>query len=173
MSEESPEKGRLSSHYSSLDIEQQRRISDHKKKSKRIFLGQSMAHHWRLCCRGRWQLKNGPKRNKGRNRNSPQSRKWKANKSYSRPHDKDEGSAFYDIWLFKQDFDLSDIVLQENEICDARWTNKQEIRSIIENGEFIHASECPYLDELFAFCKSWRSSNIINTPILTTTLLML
>jgi len=75
--------------------------------------------------------------------------------SYTKPHDKDDGSAFYDIWLFAQDIELSDMVLQEEEICDAKWASPQEIRSIIENGGFVPASECPYLDELFAFCREF------------------
>ena len=74
-------------------------------------------------------------------------------KSYTQPHQNNEGNIIYDIWLFKQDFDLSTTVLQEDEICEAKWASKQEIRDIIKAGNFIPVSECPYLDELFAFCK--------------------
>ena len=72
--------------------------------------------------------------------------------SYTQPHYNDEGNIMFDIWLFRQDIDLSTIVLQEEEICDAKWADKQEICSMIDTGSFIPISECPYLDELFAFC---------------------
>jgi len=45
--------------------------------------------------------------------------------------------AFFDVWLFKQDFDINDVVLQENETVDAKYATLDEIRSMIDNGEFI------------------------------------
>ncbi|MEN6470133.1 MAG: NUDIX domain-containing protein [Clostridiaceae bacterium] len=74
-------------------------------------------------------------------------------KSYSQPHDSDDGSAFYDVWLFKQKIDLSAIVYQPDEICGAKWAGKQEILRLIDEGAFFPTSEYTYLDELFAFCK--------------------
>jgi len=45
--------------------------------------------------------------------------------------------AFFDVWLFQQDFDLCDVVLQENETVDARYASLDEIKEMIRNDEFI------------------------------------
>ena len=47
------------------------------------------------------------------------------------------GDSFFDVWLFEQDFDLKDVVLQENETVDARYATLDEIESMIENGKFL------------------------------------
>ena len=51
-----------------------------------------------------------------------------------------------DIWLFKQDFCLQEIVLQENETIDAKYARISEIRQMINNSEFI---PFPYINEIF------------------------
>ena len=58
---------------------------------------------------------------------------------------------FADIWVFRQDFDIADVVLQPGETCDARWSSKKEILSMREIGKF-----CPttYADELFEFLEN-------------------
>lgn len=56
-------------------------------------------------------------------------------------------SDFCDVWLFRQDFSLSDVVLQEGETIDAKFATPAEIRRLVEQGEFIAAV---YLEELFA-----------------------
>ena len=48
--------------------------------------------------------------------------------------------SFGDLWLFRQNFDLDSIVLQENETTAARTATRQEISRMIENGEFIPPS---------------------------------
>lgn len=53
---------------------------------------------------------------------------------------------YYDIWLFKQDFALKDIVLQENETCGAMLATKEQILMMNENGTLI---PCSYLIEFF------------------------
>ena len=45
--------------------------------------------------------------------------------------------SFFDVWLFKQDFDLKDVILQENETIDAMYATIDKIQSMIQNGEFI------------------------------------
>jgi nucleoside triphosphatase YtkD len=61
-----------------------------------------------------------------------------------------------DIWLFKQDFDIRQVVLQDNETIDAKYATVDEIRQMIKNGEFI-ASQCideyGYTEELFEIAK--------------------
>jgi len=51
-----------------------------------------------------------------------------------------------DVWLFRQDFDISDVKLQENETIDAKYATPDEIRVMINNGEFITYH---YIDDLF------------------------
>ena len=48
-----------------------------------------------------------------------------------------EHGAFHDNWLFRYDFDLSDIVLQENETIDARAATWSEVSAMMEQGKFI------------------------------------
>jgi len=45
--------------------------------------------------------------------------------------------SFVDVWLFQQDFDLGDVVLQENETVDAKYATLDEIERMIQNDEFI------------------------------------
>jgi 8-oxo-dGTP pyrophosphatase MutT (NUDIX family) len=47
------------------------------------------------------------------------------------------GNSFYDNWLFRQDFDLADVVLQEGETIDACAATWNEIADMMKRGEFI------------------------------------
>ena len=51
-----------------------------------------------------------------------------------------------DIWLFTQDFDIEDVILQENETTDAKYASINEIYKLIDDGEFIPFH---YIGELF------------------------
>jgi len=42
-----------------------------------------------------------------------------------------------DVWLFKQDFRLEDVVLQPGETCDRRYATKEEIRKMHREGHFV------------------------------------
>ena len=53
---------------------------------------------------------------------------------------------FGDYWLFRQDIDLNDVVLQEGETCDKMLADEQTIRAMHEEGTFV---PCRHLDELF------------------------
>ena len=61
----------------------------------------------------------------------------------------------YNAWLFRQDVDINDVVLQEGETCDAALVDKYKIMQMIENGEFIGRDYFPYLDELFKKCDEY------------------
>ena len=52
-----------------------------------------------------------------------------------------------DVWLFKQDFDLNDVVLQEYETVNARYAGVDEIIHMMENNEFY---KFDYFVKLFA-----------------------
>jgi len=49
----------------------------------------------------------------------------------------DQFKSFYDNWLFRQEFDLTDVVLQEGETIDARAATWSEINSMMKRDEFI------------------------------------
>ncbi|MCL2361985.1 MAG: NUDIX domain-containing protein [Defluviitaleaceae bacterium] len=53
------------------------------------------------------------------------------------------GNAFHDNWLFRHDFDLSDVVLQEGETIDVRAATWSEISAMMECGEFVDKSMFP------------------------------
>ncbi|MCL2079462.1 MAG: NUDIX domain-containing protein [Oscillospiraceae bacterium] len=73
-------------------------------------------------------------------------------KQYMSSHANDEGGAFYDVWLFRQDVNISSIIFKPDETCDAMWANKGKIKQMIDDGIFISEEAYPYLDELFYFC---------------------
>ena len=54
---------------------------------------------------------------------------------------------FGDIWLFTEDFDPDLVRLQEGETVGVRKATAEEIRGLIETGEF---APYDYLDELLA-----------------------
>lgn len=47
---------------------------------------------------------------------------------------------FADVWLFRQDFDLKDVVLQEGETCDKMYATPAKIRQLAEQGLFVRYS---------------------------------
>ena len=51
-----------------------------------------------------------------------------------------------DVWLFKQDFDLNDVVFQEYETIDARYADVNEIIHMMDNNEFY---KFDYFEKLF------------------------
>lgn len=54
---------------------------------------------------------------------------------------------FVDIWLFKQDFDINDVVYLPKETCGAKYATMDEILAMKEIGTFIPFS---YMDEFFS-----------------------
>ena len=60
------------------------------------------------------------------------------------------GSAHFDIWLFKQDFDMNDVVLQPGETVDVKLATMDEIRAMMQADEFVPDS---FIEELFETAK--------------------
>ncbi|MBX4269605.1 NUDIX hydrolase [Clostridium estertheticum] len=54
---------------------------------------------------------------------------------------------FVDVWLFKQEVDMTEVIYQPEEVCGAKWATLNQIQSMIESGEF--ADTFPYLEDLF------------------------
>lgn len=53
--------------------------------------------------------------------------------------------AFTDVWLFRQEFDLEKVVLQEGETTDKMKADKNKIRALLKEGAFVPFT---YLDDL-------------------------
>ncbi len=51
-----------------------------------------------------------------------------------------------DVWLFRADFDLSDVILQEGETCGAMYASEEQIRQMDADGTLVPFR---YLDVLF------------------------
>jgi len=51
-----------------------------------------------------------------------------------------------DVWLFRQDFSIDDVILQENETTDAKYALPDEIRAMVSDRGFIAFH---YIEELF------------------------
>lgn len=56
--------------------------------------------------------------------------------------------SIFDSWLFRQEFDLANVVVQEGETIDARAATWDEIVAMIDRGEFIARDVFPEFDLL-------------------------
>lgn len=60
-------------------------------------------------------------------------------------------SSFEDIWLVRQNVDINDLKLQYEEVADAKWATLEEIKLMMQSGEFISLD---YYDDLFEMINS-------------------
>jgi len=54
-----------------------------------------------------------------------------------------------DIWLFRQNVDISTIILDPEETSNAMWASRDEINRMIDQGTFTTWKLYSYIDELF------------------------
>ena len=47
------------------------------------------------------------------------------------------GTVWLDVYLIKQDVDLNDVVMQEEEVCKVKWATYEEIEEIFNNKQFM------------------------------------
>lgn len=60
--------------------------------------------------------------------------------------------AICDVWVFRQDFDSNDFKLQVEEVSQAKFVSKSELKSHFKSGEFI--KRYPYINKLIEkYCK--------------------
>jgi 8-oxo-dGTP pyrophosphatase MutT (NUDIX family) len=64
-----------------------------------------------------------------------------------------EGNTFDEIWLFKQDFDIGDVILQDGETIDAKWATSDEIKEMAKSGDFVCWSYLGEVLDLMEGCK--------------------
>ena len=48
---------------------------------------------------------------------------------------------FVDVWLVKHDYDISTLVLQEDEVSDVMWASIDEIRELMGTGKLAKSNE--------------------------------
>ena len=54
-----------------------------------------------------------------------------------------------DVWLFRQNVDVSTVILAPDETCDVMWASRDEINRMIEEGTFTTGGLFTQVDELF------------------------
>jgi len=60
-------------------------------------------------------------------------------------------SAFEDVWLVRQNIDINDLKLQYDEVAAAKWATEDDIKEMLQQGEFIAFD---YLEEIFEMINS-------------------
>ena len=54
-----------------------------------------------------------------------------------------------DIWLFRQNVDISAVIFAPDETCNAMWASRDKINNMIDEGTFETGGIFVYMDELF------------------------
>ena len=56
---------------------------------------------------------------------------------------------FDDLYVIEKKVNLKDLVFQKDEVCDAKWATKTEIKKMIKSGEFVlyYPTEIDYIFE--------------------------
>ena len=47
------------------------------------------------------------------------------------------GTVWLDTYLIKQDIDLKDIIMQEEEVCEVKWATYKEIEELFAHNQFM------------------------------------
>lgn len=66
-------------------------------------------------------------------------------------------TAFFDIWLFKQEYSLDEVVLRDGEACDAMAATLDEIIALNSRGEFTNGTVIT-ADEFVARLQAWEAT---------------
>jgi len=61
---------------------------------------------------------------------------------------KEDGEMILDVWFFRQDIDINDVVYQSNETDGAMWATKEDILQLVDDDSFLFSEREPY-EELF------------------------
>ena len=59
-----------------------------------------------------------------------------------------ECNGLVDVWLFRQNVDLSAIILAPDETCNAMWASRDKLNHMIDEGVFTTWGLYTYIDEL-------------------------
>ena len=64
--------------------------------------------------------------------------------------------AFIDIYLWKANIDLKDVVMQEEEVQDVKWATYDEIKEMVSSGEFA-PNVASYMEMFMSLVKEFSS----------------
>jgi 8-oxo-dGTP diphosphatase len=64
-----------------------------------------------------------------------------------RRNEEDPYPHFYDVWLFEASAEIANLRFQAEEVLDAKWATKEEIRLLLARGEFVPVFD--YMEDLF------------------------
>ncbi|MFF2754940.1 GNAT family N-acetyltransferase [Psychrobacillus sp. NPDC058041] len=73
---------------------------------------------------------------------------------------------FDDHWLVKQNVHINDLSLQYEEVADAKWATMEEIKALVESGEFIQYDILDFLFELINSRISLKKATFHDTETL-------
>ena len=59
---------------------------------------------------------------------------------------------FDDYWIIERDISLESLTLQYDEVAEAKWVNEEELKAMVEKGEFINYF---YIDNIFKLRGHW------------------
>ena len=68
----------------------------------------------------------------------------------------DSEQVFFDIYYIKKDFDISNLLLQKDEVESVEWLSMKEIKELINNGLFLKNHE----EEVFRMIKIFKERGI-------------
>ena len=60
--------------------------------------------------------------------------------------------AIIDVWLFRQDVNIEEVVLQPNETDGVMWATSDFVAQLIGSDKFLCRERVPYVEELFQVC---------------------
>lgn len=52
---------------------------------------------------------------------------------------------FVDVWIARNDIELNKLILQKEEVCDAKWVNIEELENMIDSRKFVPSIELYYI----------------------------
>lgn len=61
--------------------------------------------------------------------------------------------AIIDVWLFRQNININEVVLQPMETNGVMWATNEVIKQLIKNEEFLNSHRVPYIENLFQICE--------------------
>ena len=59
---------------------------------------------------------------------------------------------FDDYWIIERDIPLESLTLQYDEVAEAKWVNEEELKAMVEKGEFINYF---FIDNIFKLKGHW------------------
>ena len=61
--------------------------------------------------------------------------------------------AIVDVWLFREDIDIKNAILQPNEVSDIKWASGELIKKLVRENRFMAVNRSlTYIDDLFRIC---------------------